>query len=216
MCPLGCDLCSNSVFSRTDWWALTHMVASPEYSMISGSIGVLIDVQMQTKGRFCIAMTPLLSSKRVVKPITMAKYPPYCHDHETTNCAHIMAIKYCWFHIYPKKAGFVSILCSLMMRTNNRVHYGPMVVVVRWHFIPSQYHHYADESHWRHWTSNMLARYILLSLCLRFSQFSQLPFKQYMRLCIFSLPLFIVIIVWICIPYLIIIVKLEVWTITIV
>ena len=58
---------------------------------------------------------------------------------------------------------------------------------------------------------SMLVMYIQSSVCLRFSQFSQLSFVQYMGLCICSLPVYIVINVRICILYLIIIIKSEVW-----
>ena len=40
----------------------------------------------------------------------------------------------------------------------------------------------------RHWTSNMLVRCMLSSVCLRLSEISQLSFIQYMGLCVFSLP----------------------------
>ena len=41
---------------------------------------------------------------------------------------------------------------------------------------------------WRHWSTKMLVRYKLPSVCLRLRQFSQLSFVQYMGLCVFSLP----------------------------
>ena len=41
---------------------------------------------------------------------------------------------------------------------------------------------------WRHWTTKMLVKYMLPSVCLRLRQFSQLSFIQYMGLCVFSLP----------------------------
>ena len=41
---------------------------------------------------------------------------------------------------------------------------------------------------WRHWTTKMLVRYMLQSVCLRLRQFSPLSFIQYMGLCVFSLP----------------------------
>ena len=41
---------------------------------------------------------------------------------------------------------------------------------------------------WRHWTTKMLVRYMLPSVCLRLRQFSQLSFIQYMGLCVFNLP----------------------------
>ena len=51
---------------------------------------------------------------------------------------------------------------------------------------------------WRHWTTKMLARYMLPSVCLRLRQFSQLSFIQYMGLCVFGLPNSPVIIVRMC------------------
>ena len=39
---------------------------------------------------------------------------------------------------------FLLLLCSLMMCTNNRVHYGPMAVFICLHI--THYHHYADVS----------------------------------------------------------------------
>ena len=41
---------------------------------------------------------------------------------------------------------------------------------------------------WRHWTFKMLVLYILWSVSLRLSQFSQLSFIQYLGLCVFSIP----------------------------
>ena len=51
------------------------------------------------------------------------------------------------------------------------------------------------------------------SVCLRLSQFSQLSFTQYMGLCVFSLPIPIMLIVRMHVVYLIIIIKSEVWPI---
>ena len=51
---------------------------------------------------------------------------------------------------------------------------------------------------WRHWTSKMLVRYMLSSVCLRSSQFSQLSFIQYMGLCVVSLPNFLIKIMKMC------------------
>ena len=41
---------------------------------------------------------------------------------------------------------------------------------------------------WRHWTTKMLVRSMLPSVCLRLRQFFQLSLFQYMGLCVFSLP----------------------------
>ena len=51
---------------------------------------------------------------------------------------------------------------------------------------------------WRHWTTKMLVRYMLPSVCLRLRQFSQLSFIQYMGLCVFSFPNSPVMIVRMC------------------
>ena len=42
---------------------------------------------------------------------------------------------------------------------------------------------------WNYWTSEMLVGYILSSLCLWLSQFSQLSFVHYMGLCVCSVPI---------------------------
>ena len=65
---------------------------------------------------------------------------------------------------------------------------------------------------WRHWTTKMLVRYMLPTVCLRSRQFSQLSFIHYMGLCVFSLPNSPVM-TWECVLYLIIIIKPEVWII---
>ena len=71
---------------------------------------------------------------------------------------------------------------------------------------------------WRHWTYKMPVRYILSSVWVRLSIFSQLAIIQsiiqYVGLCVFSLPTPLVMIGRIYILCLIIIIKSEVWTIT--
>ena len=47
---------------------------------------------------------------------------------------------------------------------------------------------------WRHWTYKMPVRYILSSVWVRLSIFSQLSIMQYMGLCVFSLPISLVMI----------------------
>ena len=47
---------------------------------------------------------------------------------------------------------------------------------------------------WRHWTYKMPVRYILSSVWVRLSTFSQLSIIQYMGLCVFSLPISLVMI----------------------
>ena len=66
---------------------------------------------------------------------------------------------------------------------------------------------------WRHWTYKMPVRYILSSVWVRLSIFSLLSIIQYVGLDVFSLPISLVMIERIYILCLIIIIKLEVWTI---
>ena len=51
---------------------------------------------------------------------------------------------------------------------------------------------------WRHWTYKMPVRYILFSLWVRLGIFSHLSITQYMGLCVFSLPISLVMIETIC------------------
>ena len=67
---------------------------------------------------------------------------------------------------------------------------------------------------WRHWTYKMPVRYILSSVWVRLSIFSPLSIIQYVGLCLFSLPIPLVMIERIYILCLFIIIKSEVWTIT--
>ena len=67
--------------------------------------------------------------------------------------------------------------------------------------------------HRYHWTSIILVRYILPSVCLRLCQFSESSFIQNMIVCAFSLPILLEMIVRICVLYLITITKSEVWLI---
>ena len=67
---------------------------------------------------------------------------------------------------------------------------------------------------WSHWTYKMPVRYILSSVWVRLSIFSTLSIIKYVGLYVFSLPMSVVMIERIYILCLIIIIKLEVWTIT--
>ena len=67
---------------------------------------------------------------------------------------------------------------------------------------------------WRPWTYTMPVRYILSSVWVRLSIFAALSLIQYAGLCVYSLPISLVMIEIIYILCLIIIIKSEVWTIT--
>ena len=65
------------------------------------------------------------------------------------------------------------------------------------------------------YNSRVVIRYILSIVCLGLSPLSQLPFMQYMELCVFTLPVSPVMIVRICVSYLIIIIECtKKWTIS--
>ena len=104
------------------------------------------------------------------------------------------------------------LLRSLMVCANNRVNDDPMVVFVCLHIPLPHYHHYADLPEGIKFL-NAGQVHSVWSVCLRLSQFSQLSFMQHMGLCIFSLPIYLMIIVSICVLYLITIIKSEVWPI---
>ena len=67
---------------------------------------------------------------------------------------------------------------------------------------------------WRHWIYEMYVGYILSSVWVRLSIFSRLSIIQYVGLYVFSLPIYYMMIERIYKHCLIIIIKLEVWTIT--
>ena len=96
--------------------------------------------------------------------------------------------------------------------TNNQVHYGMMVVLICLHINATSLSSLCRCTR-SYWTSKMLVRCILPRVCLRLNQFSQLSFIQDMQLCVFSLHIYPMMIVRICVLYLIIIIKSAVWSI---
>ena len=120
-------------------------------------------------------------------------------------------VTYCIY--IPGKPGicFISIV-QFMMSANRRIRFGLQIVFVCLYITPSHHHHCANFI-WRHWTYKMPVRYNLSSVWVRLSIFSQLSIIQYVGLCVFSLPISFVMIERIYILCIIIIIKLEVWTI---
>ena len=86
-----------------------------------------------------------------------------------------------------------------------------MVVFVCLHITLLHYHHYADVS--ESIELKMILRYILSSMWLWLSQFSQLSFMQYIGLCVFSLHVPRVMVVRIRVQYFVITIKSKIWTI---
>ena len=80
--------------------------------------------------------------------------------------------------------GFVTVQ-SYDVCANNKVHYDPMVIFVCLHITLPHYRHYVDLSIQVLNFLNACQVYAVRSVCLKLSQFSQLPFMQYMGLCVF-------------------------------
>ena len=107
------------------------------------------------------------------------------------------------------------IIVQFMMSAYSRIRFALQIVLVCLYSTPSHYHHCSlCKLIWRHWTYKMPLRYILSSVSVRLSIFSQLSIIQYVELCVFSLPISLVMIETINILCLIIIIKSEVLTIT--
>ena len=122
------------------------------------------------------------------------------------------SVTYCIY--VPGKLGFFSLLlCSLWW-----VQIGGFVLDCRsnWFFV--QYNISLSslcKLIWRHWTYKIPVRYILSSVWVRLSIFSQISIIQYVGLCVLSLPISLVMIERIYILCVIIIIIIsEVWTIT--
>ena len=147
-------------------------------------------------------------------------------DWKDISIAHVIIIK-SEVSTFPIITIFCSWLCllhhilSLIAYTfrenrefaNSRIRFGLQIVLVCLYNTSSHYHHCANFL-WRHWTYKMPVRYILSSVWVRLSIFSQLSIIQYVGLFVFSLPIYLVMIEIIYILCLIIIIKSEVWTIT--
>ena len=109
---------------------------------------------------------------------------------------------------------FISIV-QFMVSANSRICFGLQIVFVCLYVTPSHYHHCANFI-WRHWTYKMPVRYNLLSVWVYKIRhiLSVIHYTIYVGLCVFSLPISLVMIERIHILCLIIIIKSEVWTIT--
>ena len=107
---------------------------------------------------------------------------------------------------------FVFIFVQFMMSANSPIRFGLQIVFVCWHNTPYHYHHCANLS--ENIDLKMPVRYILSSVWVRWSIFSQLSTIQYVGRCVFSLPISLVMIERMYVLGLIIIIKSEVGTIT--
>ena len=85
------------------------------------------------------------------------------------------------------------VIVQFMMSANIRIRFDLQIVFICFHITPSHYHDCAKLI-WGHWTYKMPVRYILSSVWVRLSIFSQLSIIQYMGLGVFSLPMSLVMI----------------------
>ena len=102
---------------------------------------------------------------------------------------HILSLS---IHTFRENRDFVFIIIvQFMMSSNSRMRSG--LQIVYFCLCITSYHHHCAIFFWRHWTFTMPVRYILSSVWVRLSIFSQLSIIQYMWLCDFSLPISLVI-----------------------
>ena len=95
------------------------------------------------------------------------------------------------------------------MCANNRVHHGLMVAYDYLHITLLHYHHYADLSEGVE-LLKLLSDIFCLECVSEIRSISQLAFVQYMGLCVFSLPIYLMMSVRISVLDFIIIIKSEV------
>ena len=96
-------------------------------------------------------------------------------------------VTYC-IHIPGKNGIFLIIIVQFMMSANGRIRFGLQIVLVCLYITPSHFYHCANLSE-RRWAYKMPVRYILSSVWVRLSIFSQLSIIHYMG-CVFSIHQF--------------------------
>ena len=85
------------------------------------------------------------------------------------------------------------IILQFMMSSNNMTRFGLQIVFFFFVYSIISLSPLCNLI-WRHWTYKMPVRYILPSVWMRLSIISQLSIIQYMGLCVFSLPISLVMI----------------------
>ena len=145
---------------------------------------------------------------KIIQPFPLSSYL------SVVVCLSFCTIMCCRFHMISLPKNWVLcilLLRSLMMCAYNQVHYGSMIIFMCLHIKLPHYHHYADLSEGIELQKCMSGNSVS-SVYLRFSQFSQLSFMQYVGLCLLSLPISLIIVI-IRILCHIIIIKSELWSI---
>ena len=101
--------------------------------------------------------------------------------------------QYRWLKWYIYSSSYYHRQIGSMMSANSRIHFGLQIVLVCLYITPSHFLSLCKLI-WRHWTYRMPVRYILSSVWVRLSIFSQLSILRYVGLCVFSLPISLVMI----------------------
>ena len=125
----------------------------------------------------------------------------------------VLSYAVCWhIYIYPGKAGFcvfnycAVLWCAQIMEFIMTWWLYTFICTLHYLIIIIMQTYLKVLSCW-----NACQIYSVTSMCLRWGKFSQLYFLQYMGLCVFSLPISLMVIVRIPVLDLIIIIKSEVW-----
>ena len=131
----------------------------------------------------------------------------------TLSVSHTHTQIYIYIYIYPGKAGFFVFNYCAVLRCAHLIEY----IMTLWSYTVIGAFTTSLSSLcrpiWRYWTAKMLVRYSVSNVCLRLGRFSQSSFRQHMGLCVFSLPISLMITVRILVLDLIFIIKLVVWPI---
>ena len=97
-----------------------------------------------------------------------------------------------WYHAFRENRESVFIIIvRFMMSANSRIHFGLNIVFVYLYITPSHYHHCASIFE-NIELIKMPVRYIFSCVWVRKNTFSQLPIIQCVVLCVFSLPISLV------------------------
>ena len=120
----------------------------------------------------------LSSSNRKCQPYPLSYFSVVVTSYSVTYCIYIPGKPGFWFHF----------IVQFMMSANIRIRFGLQIVFICLYITPSHYHHCANLSD----DIELIYRYFLSSMWVRLNIFSQLSIIQYMGLCVFSLPISLV------------------------
>ena len=165
------------------------------------------DVIMMASG--AVIATTLWANLKADRPVQWCRtVPGPCKG--LRKCYYALTVSLIAYTFRENRDFVFIIIVRFMMSANSRIHFGLQIVFVCLYITPSHYHHCANiELIKCTWDIHIVS-----SVWTKLSIFSQLSIIQYVGLCVFSLPIFLVMIERMYILCLIIIIKSEVWTIS--